>query len=151
MLSRLVGSLAAGEMSDMLKRLRTAGLFNLLAALAALCGIGFLIAAAYVAAAQRWGAAPAALGFAVAFLLLATAIYGIGKVLVRRRARKAERRRASDARMLAGTAAVTLLPSILARGGGVGILLAPLVALAGYAIYRENTGARSSHDDEKPD
>lgn len=129
----------------MLRRMRLAAVFYLLAALALLCGCGFLIGAAFVVAAERWGAAAAALGFAIGFLVLAAIIFGCGKLLLHRRTRRRKRQRASDARLLAQTAALTLLP-LLSRGGARSLLL-PLAALASYAIYRENRRSAAPEGD----
>jgi predicted PurR-regulated permease PerM len=36
------------------------------------------------------------------------------------------------------TAALAVLPALLKGRGGLGVILGPVVALAAYAIYREN-------------
>lgn len=146
MLARLLASFAAGEMSGAVRRWRIVTGLYALAALLALFGASFLLLAAFVSAAARWGVTDAALGFGIGFLVLAGLVVAGLKIWSGIQARRARRRRVSDAGILAGTAALTLLPSLLARSGGLGAIILPLVAVAGYAIYRENTGA-----DEKDD
>jgi len=141
-LAKLAASFAVREASEIVRRVRTTALYNLLAVLAMVCGSVFLIGAGFAVAAQRWGIAPAALGFGLGFLVLAIAVFGFGRQLQRRRARELERRRQSDARLLTEKAALTMLDSILPKGGGAGSLLTPLIILAGYAIYREHSRAR---------
>ncbi|MCR4267069.1 hypothetical protein [Nitratireductor sp. ZSWI3] len=146
MLARLLASVATGEVSDVLKRLRVSAALYLLAAVLGLFGIGFLVFAAFVVAVDRWGVVTAALGFGIAFLAAAGIVIASLRIWSRVEARRARRRRMSDAGVLAGTAALTLLPTLLARSGGLGTLLLPLLAAAGYAIYREN--ARTEDPDK---
>lgn len=133
MLASLLASMAAGEMTGIARRLKVAAAAYGVAAVLALAGCGFLLLAGFVLAADRWGAVGAATGFGLAFLALAGAML-LGLNLRGR----AHRRRVLDAGRLAGTAAVVLLPSVLARRGGPAALLLPLLAVAGYAIWREN-------------
>lgn len=146
MLARLVAALAAGEMSGAVRRLRVVTALYALAALLALFGASFLLLAAFVSAAARWGVTSTALGFGAGFLVLALAVVVGLKIWQGVQARRVHRRRVSDAGVLAGTAALTLLPSLLARSGGLGTLILPLVAVAGYAIYRENAGPGDKDD-----
>lgn len=139
MLARLLASFAAGEMSGAVKRLRISAAAFMVAALLALFGTGFLVFAAFILAADKWGAVNAALGFGVAFLAMAGIVLLVLKIWTSAQARRARRRRVSDAGLLAGTAALTLLPSLLARSGKIGGIALPILAAVGYAIYRENT------------
>ena len=146
MLARLLASFAAGEMSGAVKRLRVITGLYALSALLALFGASFLLLAAFLEAAARWGVTHAALGFGFGFLALAVLVIAGLKIWSGVQARQARRRRVSDAGVLAGTAALTLLPSLLARSGGLGALILPLAAVAGYAILRENTGSGEKDD-----
>ncbi|MDN2565401.1 hypothetical protein N1F89_04140 [Aquibium sp. A9E412] len=134
----VITSIASGEVSDAMKRTRLAVVYYGLAALAALFALAFLVVALYILAAEEWGALAAATGFGVGFLVIAVIVLIVQRVVTRRSAKKVARRRATDARALAGTAAVALLPSLLARRSGMLALLAPIVALGAYAVYREN-------------
>ena len=50
----------------------------------------------------------------------------------------ARRRRNADLKAIGITAALAVLPTLLKGKGGLGVILGPVVALAAYAIYREN-------------
>lgn len=148
MLTRLVAALAAGEARDVARRLRIASVLYVLAAVLAVFGGVFLVLAAYIAAAERWGAIAAAAGFGVGFLVLALIVVAALKVWTGMRRRRARRRRAADVGALAGSAALAAVPSLVARSG-LGSLIVPLALIAGYAIYRENAGSgdRDEGDD----
>lgn len=109
-----------------------------LAGVALLCGVGFLIAAAFIAAAERYGSFRASLGFGLGFLVLGILILGFHRLAVRRRQRRAAQVRAEQAKAYAGAAALGLLPTLLKSRAGVAGLVAPLVALAAYTIWKEN-------------
>jgi hypothetical protein len=49
------------------------------------------------------------------------------------------------------TTALAVLPALLRGKGGVGALIAPAVAAAAYAIYRENTKPQDGSDKDGPD
>lgn len=148
MLARLFASAAAGELSGVARRLKVASALYALAAGLALFGFGFLVLAGFITASQRWGVVEAALGFGIAFSAMAAVVLLGLKIWRRVQLRRARRRRVSDAGMLAGTAALTLLPSLISRTGGLGALALPILAVAGYAIYRENSGPAEAADDE---
>ncbi|TJW22609.1 MAG: hypothetical protein E5X59_41490, partial [Mesorhizobium sp.] len=63
MLASLISGLASGEAVAAVRSARTAAIVYALAALAALCGLGFLVGAAYVWVAARYGPMAACLGF----------------------------------------------------------------------------------------
>lgn len=140
MMARLLASLAAGEFSGVFKRMKVATGFYALAALLGLFGLGFLVLAGFIAASRQWGVIEASLGFGIAFMVMAIIVLVGLKVWSRIQARRARRRRVADAGVLAGTAALTLLPSVLARTGRLGTVALPVLAVLGYAIYRENSG-----------
>ncbi|RWO31588.1 MAG: hypothetical protein EOS10_14625 [Mesorhizobium sp.] len=138
MLASLISGLASGEAVAAVRRARTAAIVYALAALAALCGLGFLVGAAYVWVAGRYGPMAACLGFGVGFLVIAGLLLLIHQLSAGARARRARRRNA-DMKAVGITAALAALPALLKGKGGLGTILAPAIALAAYAIYRENT------------
>ena len=138
LLASLLSGFASGETVAAIRRARTAAIVYALAALAAFCGLGFLVGAAYIWAAARYGSFAAALGFGVGFLVIAGLVLLIHRLMSGARARRAARRRNADMKALGITAAIAVLPTLLKGKGGLGVILGPAVALAAYAIYREN-------------
>lgn len=122
----------------MARQVRGAAIAYGLALLAALFGFCFLLAAAYLWIARRFGAIEASLGFGVGFLLVA----GVTAISYRLAAKSRSRRRAEKRRVdiaaLGIAAGLTALPGLLRSREGVGALLGPLAALFAYALYREN-------------
>ncbi|UVK56612.1 hypothetical protein DBIPINDM_003230 [Mesorhizobium sp. AR02] len=138
LLASLLSGFASGETVAAIRRARTAAIVYALAALAAFCGLGFLVGAAYIWAAARYGSFAVALGFGVGFLVIAGLVLLIHRLMSGARARRAARRRKADMKALGITAALAVLPALLKGKGGLGVILGPAVALAAYAIYREN-------------
>jgi hypothetical protein len=138
LLASLLSGFASGETVAAIRRARTAAIVYVLAALAAFCGLGFLVGAAYIWAAARYGSFAAALGFGVGFLVIAGLVLLVHRLMSGARARRAARRRNADMKALGITAAIAVLPTLLKGKGGLGVILGPAVALAAYAIYREN-------------
>ena len=145
----LLGSLATGETARIMRRMRVAVAVYALAAAAGLCGAGFLVGAAYIAAATRYGSFEAAFAFGVAFLALALLLLVVHRLVARRKARRDALYRSQEMKNYAGAAAVALLPALLRSRSGLVGLAAPLVAVAAYALYRENSGppGPKPHDD----
>ncbi|RWK54709.1 hypothetical protein [Mesorhizobium sp.] len=139
MLASLLSGLASGEAVAVVRRARTAAIVYGLAALAALCGLGFLVGAAYVWVAGRYGPMAACLVFGLGFLVIAGLLLLIHRLSAGARARRRARRRTADIKAVGITAALAALPALLKGRGGLGTMLAPAIALAAYAIYRENT------------
>ncbi|WP_192251847.1 phage holin family protein [Mesorhizobium silamurunense] len=137
-LASLISALASGEATAALQRARMTAILYGLAGIFVLCGVGFLVGAAYIWLAARYGPLATSLGFGVGFLVLAAIILVIHKLTAGRRARRRARRRKADMTAVGITAALALLPALAKSKGGLGALLAPAVALAAYAIYREN-------------
>jgi hypothetical protein len=137
-LASLLSALASGEAIAAMRRARTAAIVYGLAAVAVLCGLGFLLGAAYIWAANRYEPMAACLGFAAGFLVLAGLILLIHQLAAGTRARRRARRRNADLKALGITAALAVLPALLKGKGGKGLILGPMIALAAYAIYREN-------------
>lgn len=137
-MAQLLTLLLAGEASDMKRRLRAALISYMLGAFAVLMALVFFIVAAYIAAAFRWGAVQAAVGFAIGFLLLGLVVLGAYKIAVEARRREQQRRRAANATMAASASAVTMLPAVLGKKGiGANVALLVLAGLGGYAAYRQ--------------
>lgn len=109
-----------------------------LAGILALCGVGFLTGAAYIWLAGRYGPLATSLGFGIGFLLVAGLILAVHKLMTGIRARRRARRRKADMTAVGVTAALVLLPALARSKGGLAAVLAPAIALAAYAIYREN-------------
>lgn len=138
-LASLLSALASGEAALAVRRARTAAIVYALAALAALCGVGFLIGAGYIWLSIRYDSLTAALGFGVGFLVIAGLLVLVHQLSARARARRLAAQRNADLKALGLTAALAVLPSLLKSKAGMGALLGPAAALVAYAIYRENT------------
>lgn len=150
MLGSLIAAAASGEFFGAIRRARGAAVAYALALVFGLTGVGFLIGAAFVAASRRWGTIEAAAGFGAGFILLAILILAIHSFTRRMRADRVAKQRGVDVATIAGVAAVSLLP-LLARSkkGGIFGLAAPLIAVAAYAIYREQS-VKKPDGDGKP-
>jgi hypothetical protein len=146
MLASLIAAFASGEARNTVRRAKATVIVYLLATLFGLCGLGFLIAAAYIVAARKFGGFEAAIGFGIGFLVIAILILAVRSIAARSRARRV-RRRGVDLATIAGVAAVSVLPALLKSRAGI---IAPIVALAAYAIYRENRKNKPD-DPDKPD
>ncbi|WP_027037055.1 hypothetical protein [Mesorhizobium ciceri] len=149
MLATLISGLASGETVAAMHRARTAAIVYVIAMAAALCGLGFLVGAAYIATAMRYGSFAAALGFGVGFLVLGGLILLIYRISAGSRARRRAQRRNTDMKAIGITAALAVLPSLLKGKGGLGVILGPAVALAAYAIYRENVKSDDPDESER--
>lgn len=149
MLAPLIGALISGEAAEAARRVRAAVIAYLVAGAFFLCGAGFLLVAAYIAAAREFGAITAALGFGIGFVLLGGIVLGIHRFAAARRRQRRNRFTAEFA-TLAGAAIMAGLPLLLRRGA-LGALIAPLLALIGYAIYRENRTEPPPGDPDLPD
>lgn len=139
MLARLLASFASGETVIAVRRARRALVAYVMAAVAALCGVGFLIGAFYIWASERYGPIEAALWIGGGFVALAIVIVAVHRLAGGIRARRTADRRKADLTAVGVAAALAVLPSLLRGRAGLGMLLAPAIALAAYAIYRENS------------
>ncbi|RWM97202.1 MAG: hypothetical protein EOR84_12745 [Mesorhizobium sp.] len=148
MLASLISGLASGEAVAAVRRARRAAIVYALAALAALCGLGFLVGAAYVWVAGHYGPMAACLGFGVGFLAIAGLLLLVHRLSAGARAQRRVRRRTADLKAVGITAALAALPALLKGKGGLGTILAPAIALAAYAIYRENTKPAADDPDD---
>lgn len=147
MLASLLASLASGETIVAIRRLRRAAVAYLLAGVAALCGVGFLIGALYIWLSDRYGRLEAALGFGVGFIALALLVVFAHRLTAGSRARRVTAKRRSDLTAMGIAAAVAAVPTLMRSRVGIGALLAPALAAAAYAIYRENSRPKPDSDE----
>lgn len=154
MLARLIATVLTGEIAFTAGQMRRRAIMIALAALMVAFGLCFLVGAAYLAAAARYGTVEAALLFGVGFLVIGMVFLIWDKLATRVDRRHAAERRASETKVLAGAAALAVLPSLISRGG-IAALAIPAVLAAAYAVYRENSqGGHSAGGDageEPPD
>ena len=151
MLAQLIQSIAAGEPARAAKRVRRMVVDYLIAGICLAIGTGFLIAAGYIFVAERYGPLYTALGFGLGFIAIAAIALILHRIVAGIQARRrAEEARAAQLKTMVGAMAVAVLPALLkGRGGLVGILT-PALAMAAYAIYKENADS-SRHDDPHAD
>jgi hypothetical protein len=135
----LISALASGEAMAAVQRARITAILYGLAAVLALCGVGFLIGAAYIWLAARYGPLATSLGFGIGFLVLSGLIVVIHKLPPSLRPNPRPRRRQADMTAVGVTAALALLPALAKSKGGLAAIAAPALAVVAYAIYRENT------------
>jgi hypothetical protein len=138
MLASLIAGFASGEAVLAVRRAKQAAIAYLFAGLAMACGVGFLIGAAYIWTAERYGSVEAAAGFGGFFVLVSLIIVAAHRLRARSRARLIAQKRSADVKALTVTAAVAALPSLLRGKAGIGALLVPAAAVAGYALYRRS-------------
>jgi hypothetical protein len=139
-LGSLLGAVSSLDASRAARRFRRALIDYAFAGVAFIIGLGFLVAAAFIWAADRYGSMTAALGFGGAFIALSAVIMMVHRIVVARRARRRrEEERADQLRSIVTAAAVAAVPALVRQAGLFGSLLLPLAAAAAYAIYRENS------------
>ena len=138
MLASLLASLASGETVVAIRRARRAAIVYVLAGMAGLCGVGFLIGALYIWLSEKYGPLETAIGFGVGFIVIAGLILLIHRLTAGSRARRVAERRKSDLTAVGIAAAIAALPGLTRSRAGLGALLAPALAVVAYAIYREN-------------
>jgi hypothetical protein len=126
------------EVEGLAARARSAALVYGLIALFGLIAVGFLLAAAFMVLAENVGSIAAALIMGGSFVVLALAVY-LGSLVGRSKRQRelAERRRASETGAFLTTAAITALP-MLTRSPALLRLGLPAVAVALYALLRDN-------------
>ena len=139
MLRTLILLLSSLDPSRAKRRFRRAAIDYAIAGTAFLLGLCFLVIAAFIWAADRWGPMEAALGFGVGFMAIAAVTMMVHRSVASRRARiRAEAEKSDQLRSFATAAAVAALPAVIRQIGVVGSLALPLAGLAAYAIWREN-------------
>src|SRR3990170_1165178 len=139
MLASLIASLASGETMVAMRRARRAAITYVLAGIAGLVGVGFLVGALYMWLSERYGRLETAIGFGVGFIVLAALILLVHRLTATSRARRAAERRKADLTAMGVAAALAALPGLMRSRAGLGTLLAPALAVVVYAIYRENS------------
>lgn len=146
MIASLIAGLISGETLEAARRARRAAIAYALAGFLGLFGLLFLVIAAYLAVAERYGAIETAIGFGIGFLVIAGVVLLIHRIAARRRIERDVSRRKSELMTVAATTAIAILPTLLRGKGGPLTLLAPVVAVLGYAIYSENAKGRDPTD-----
>jgi hypothetical protein len=143
LLAPLAGLLGI-EVEAITERVRNAVIVNAVMIVLGLAGLGFLLAAGFLALAEALGGIYAALIFAGGFLLLTLAVY-LGARIAEGRHRRdlANRRRSSDTGAFVTTAALTALP-ILLKSPAVRTIGLPAAAIAAFLLLR---GDRDGDDD----
>jgi undecaprenyl pyrophosphate phosphatase UppP len=149
MLASLIASLASGETRVAMRRARRAAITYVLAGMAGLVGVGFLIGALYIWLSERYGRLETAIGFGVGFIVLAALILLVHRLTAASRARRAAERRKADLTAMGVAAALAALPGLMRSRAGLGALLAPALAVVAYAIYRENSKPESDPDESE--
>ncbi|MGC4026601.1 MAG: hypothetical protein QM744_16530 [Mesorhizobium sp.] len=147
MIAALLGSLASGEMALALRRAKLAVIFYALIAVFALCGVGFLVGAGYIYAADQYGSLRAALGFGGGFLVLALLAWVIFKLSAPRREKRRAAFRKNEISALAAASGIAVASNLLRSRAGIGLLATPLIGYLAYQIIKENT-SKSPSDDE---
>lgn len=125
------------EVEGLSQRVKGLAIVYALILVCVVIGLGFLIAAGYIALSDLVGPLTATLIFAGSFLAVALLVYiGLAISESNRRKRLAERRRSSDAGAFLTTAALTALP-LLTRSPMLVKLGIPAAALAALVLLRD--------------
>ncbi|WP_457301600.1 YwiC-like family protein [Phyllobacterium sp. P5_D12] len=133
LLAPLLTSVAAGEAGLVINRLKRNAVFAGIIAVLATIGVIFLVVAAYIALAERYGEMHASLILAGSAFGLAIITYIIMKI-VERAARNRQRERAKvDTAALLTVAALAAAPVVL-RSRALMMLAVPLVAFGGLSL-----------------
>lgn len=147
MLAALIQSIVSGETTRAAKRVRRAVIDYMIAGICLAIGVGFLIAAAYIFVAERYGPLYTALGFGLGFIALAGVALIVHRIIAGIRAkRRAEEARAAQLQALAGATVFAILPALLKGRGRLLSLLAPVAAMVAYAIIKENIDSEAGED-----
>lgn len=124
------------EVEAITERVRTAFIVNTVMIVLGLLGLGFLIAAGYIALADWFGPLYAALTMAGVFLLLAVAVFaGTRMGQSRRRREIADKRKSSESAAFMTTAALTVLP-VVVKSPTLRLLAIPAGLIAAYLLVR---------------
>lgn len=134
----LIGTIASGEASDAIARARRAAMVYGLAAIFLTLGLVFLLIAAFIALAREIGTLDTSLWFGGGFVVVALVIILIHRVVSKARTRRLARQRQAEIKSIVSTAAITLIPMLLASRTGSIAVLGPLAAALGYGVWKEN-------------
>ena len=139
-------SILTGEAAAAARRARRSAIEYLLAGIAAAVGFTFLLVAAFVWLSRHYGMLETAMAGAGLFLGIAVLLLIYHRISAQMRSRRARERRTGEIATISATVALAVLPSLLARRGGLVSLALPALAAVGYAIYRENAAKRPDDD-----
>ncbi|WP_011582416.1 MULTISPECIES: hypothetical protein [Chelativorans] len=135
MFARLIALLATGEAAAVKRRIKTAAIFYLAAGFLGFLAVIFLVLAAYLAAATRWGAIATAVWFGLGLLVLSAVIFIAYRISARSRRRAEMSKRAES--MMVGASALAMLPSLVGKKRNWVTAVMVLAGLGGYLAYTE--------------
>lgn len=148
MLASLIQSLAVGEATGAARRVRRALISYSIAGAFLAVAISFFVAAAYILAARNFDPLYVALSFGGGFVVLAVIAVLVHRIMSGMQAkRRAQEERAAQMKSVALAAGIAALPTLLKGRAGIMGVIGPLVAMAAYAIYKENSGQTDDQDD----
>jgi Na+/pantothenate symporter len=148
MLASLIQALAVGEATGAAKRVRRALIDYAIAGVLLSIGAGFFLAAGYIYASRFFDPLHVALGFGGGFVLLALIAVLTHRIMSGMQAkRRAQEERTAQMKSVAIAAALTALPALLKSRIGIMGILSPIIAMAAYAIIRENAPSSPDQDD----
>lgn len=142
----LIFSLLSGAVADAVGRAKRTAFAYAAMAVLGLLGVIFLLIAAFIYIARRYGELETALGFGGGFILLALIVLISMKISTRSASRLSRRRRNADLKAAAGAVALAALPSLVSRKAGLSSLIIPAAALVAFTIYRETRGPAPGDD-----
>lgn len=151
MLATLIANIASGEALLALRRTKVALMVYAVVGVLVLIGIAFFLGAAYLFAAARYGAIEAAAGFGAGFIVLGLLVLVIFKLTTGARRRRAVERRKGEVATIVTATALAMLPALAGRKAGLSVLIAPILAIVGYQIYRENSRGKPKGDGRRDD
>jgi uncharacterized membrane protein YhaH (DUF805 family) len=145
LLTPLLTSLAAGEVGLAISRTKRSAIFMAVIALLALIGLIFLLVAAYLILAERYGARYSSLilaGCAFGLAILAYITMKISDAMARKRQRD---RAKVDTSTLLTIAALAAAPAVL-RSRALLMLAVPVVAFGGLSLLTKKKKRPSADD-----
>ncbi|QND51022.1 hypothetical protein HB779_03295 [Phyllobacterium sp. 628] len=143
LLAPLLTSVASGEFGSAIGRAKRRAVFLVLIGIVSAIGLIFLLLAAYIALAERFGNLHAALilaGGAFAIALLAYIVMKISEMIVRKRERQ---RSKIDTSALLTIAALAAAPTVL-KSRGLLMLAVPIVAFTGLSLLTKKNKSSSN-------
>jgi hypothetical protein len=150
LLTPLLTSLAAGEVGLAVSRAKRSAIFTAVIAILAAIGVIFLLIAAYIVLAERYGEMYSALILAGCAFGLAILTYIIMKIS-EAAAKKRQRERAKiDTSALLTIAALAAAPAVL-RSRTLLMLAVPVIAFSGLSLLTKKKKRRSADDSSSGD
>ncbi len=147
MLATLIANIASGEALLAFRRAKVTFIVYALCALLALIGFVFLLVGAYLYAAAHFGPIDMAAAFGGGFIGLGLLILIVFKLSTRARRRRAVDRRKGELATLAAASALALLPALANKKSATTLLIAPLLGILGYRIFKENSRSKTPPDE----